>query len=110
MEWLKERPSVSSLTASAISYHHVLRHWNFLETRNRPTALQYVLHNSLQVTDRNINIAQFLDDNLYSGHLDNICLQRAKFNGIFSTYIISWANQCVVKIITSETDAIVSPL
>lgn len=26
------------------------------------------------MTDLDIYVAQFLDDNLYSGHLDNICL------------------------------------
>jgi hypothetical protein len=42
--------------------------------RKESTALQYVLYDFLQVTDLDIYVAQFLDDNLYSGHLDNICL------------------------------------
>jgi hypothetical protein len=40
----------------------------------------YVLYGFLLLTGPDIYMAEFSDDNLYSGHVDNICLQRAKFN------------------------------
>ena len=70
------------------------------------------MYGFLLLTGPGIYIAQFLDDNLYSGHVDNICLQWAKFNGKLSrpAYITGWANQCGVKSSTSDSDVILSPL
>jgi len=41
----------------------------------------YVLYGFLLLTGPDIYTAQFPDDNLYSVHVDNICLQWAKFSG-----------------------------